>query len=231
MTTVWLPHVWLVCWSLKGFLFCTWRFKAFEQSGFGEGLSIQHLLKSSEKLGELGISADSSENILNSLVVHKEAPLGVHKEGGFATHMFTNVSPQPDACSHCGKKVLCPPHPPFYFFHIFPLACHPCWQLVPEAGPDAGATRGAVLSSHFPGPARDSHTGVVTYLGCLPFLYAQEGTSTSSSPSSGLGSAAESSALAGALGRVTPFSCPEEFGSVLPCSSRKEGKGCLSLTL
>jgi len=47
-----------------------------------------------------------------------------------------------------------PSLPFFSFLHIFPPACHPCWQMVPYAGPDAGATRGVVLSppSHFPAP-------------------------------------------------------------------------------
>lgn len=125
--------LWLVCWSLKGFTSCVCRFKASEHSlvWFGEGLSVHHPPeKQWQKLGGLGISAGSSENIINRQPsVHKEAPLGVHKEDGFATHLSTNASPWPDACSHCGKEVLCHFH--FSFFHIFPLACHPCWQMVP----------------------------------------------------------------------------------------------------
>lgn len=59
---------------------------------FGEGLSICHPPeKQWQKLGGLGISAGSSENIINRQPgVHKEAPLGVHKEDGFATHCSTN---------------------------------------------------------------------------------------------------------------------------------------------
>lgn len=86
------------------------------------------------------------------------------------------------------------------------------WQMVPQAGPDAGAAGEGVLSSHLSGPARDSYPGAVIYLGFLPLLYAWEGTCTSSSPTWAPGSAAEPSASAGALGRVTPYSALQAAG-------------------